>query len=102
MIIQANPGFQIAFAQEDGEGWFVILCDIVAWKIEDGKDPEPIAINAQAWIDSDTTKRTIVAPDGTTDFGGTEDVATWFECQKRMIAKQREFNASQAASPGRE
>jgi hypothetical protein len=93
MIIQANPGFKIAFAHEDGEDWFVTVCDIVAWKIEDGKDPEPIAIDAQTWIDSDTTERTIVAPDGTTDYGETPNVNKWLDGHKRRVEADRKWNS---------
>jgi hypothetical protein len=94
MIIPANPGYKIAFAHEDGEDWFLTVCDIVAWKIEEGKDPEPIAIDAQIWLDNDTLERTIVAPNGTTDFGGTPDVSTWLECQKRWVAIHRGIETS--------
>jgi hypothetical protein len=96
MIIQANPGFKIAFAYENDGEWFLTVCDIVAWKIEDGKDPEPIAIDAQD-LDGCADVSTIVAPDGTTDFGQKPNVATWLECHKRMIATRRKFKASQEA-----
>jgi hypothetical protein len=64
MIVQANPGFNLAIAvnADHSDEWTVVVRPIVAWTIT-AEHPEPIAIDT-APVGNQITSA-IVCPDGT-------------------------------------